>query len=90
MRSGSTIEFISTILPPETVKPMTAAGRPLSVMTTPAAPFASQHGTLRRADRRDRERLAGDGFGAVQHPGREEASRPCVASTRSATTTPAR
>ena len=28
MRSGSTIEFISTILPPETVKPMTATGCP--------------------------------------------------------------
>ena len=41
MRSGSTIEFISTILPPETVKPMTATGCPLSVMITPAAPFTS-------------------------------------------------
>ena len=41
MRSGSTIEFISTILPPKTVKPMTATGWPPRVMTTPAAPFTS-------------------------------------------------
>src|SRR2546430_16906937 len=40
-RLGSAIASISTILPPATVKPITAKGRPATVTTTPAAPFTS-------------------------------------------------
>ena len=40
-RSGSATASISTIFPPETVKPMTTTGSPSTVTTTPAAPFTS-------------------------------------------------
>src|SRR5262245_26659003 len=40
-RSGSAMASISTILPPETTKPITTKGRPRTVTTTPADPFTS-------------------------------------------------
>jgi hypothetical protein len=66
-RSGSTIALISTILPPETVKPMTATGCPPTVTTTPAAPFTST-GRF-GADTCDHERRTGSGCRAVEHNG---------------------
>ena len=52
-RSGSASTSISTILPPATVKPKTASGRPRGATTTPAAPFTSA-GRANRARRAKR------------------------------------
>jgi len=64
-RSGSAIASISTILPSETVNPITANGRPATVTTTPAAPHKC--GAQLRGRVGEHECLAGYGICATDH-----------------------
>ena len=76
MRSGSTIELISTILPPETVKPMTATDCPPRVMTTPAARSPAPGASARRSTR-----SRASGARRLPHraaPRKGQGPRPCV------------
>ena len=65
-RSGSVMASISTILPPLTVNPVTAKGRPLTVTTTPGAPVDQGRSQLRGGHGRPAG-LAGDRRRATYH-----------------------